>query len=56
MKPMFATFAAGTLVVLGILIAVLGFLAGGSMPFVIVGLVAVFAGGLLGLLDRRVAH
>lgn len=53
---MVTNLAAGTLVVLGILIAVLGFLAGGSMPFVIVGLVAVFAGGLLGMLERRGAH
>jgi hypothetical protein len=53
---MFTSFAAGTLIVLGVLIAVLGFLGGGSMPFVITGLVAVFAGGLLGLVDRRSAR
>jgi hypothetical protein len=53
---MFTGFAAGTLIVLGILITVLGFLGGGSMPFVVVGLTAVFAAGLLGLLERRSAH
>jgi hypothetical protein len=53
---MFTSFAAGTLVVLGILITVLGFLAGGSLPFVIIGLTAVFAAGLLGLLERRSAR
>jgi hypothetical protein len=45
--------AAGALVVLGILIAVLGLLAAGDMIVVVAGLASVFAGGLLGLLGRR---
>jgi hypothetical protein len=41
------------LVFLGTIITVLGFLAGGSLPFVIVGLVAIFAGGVLQILGTR---
>lgn len=52
---MFANFAAAALITLGIFFAVVGFFAGGEMPFVILGLVAIFAGGLLGLLERRLA-
>ncbi|HEX7347003.1 MAG TPA: hypothetical protein VF253_09435 [Candidatus Limnocylindrales bacterium] len=50
---MFTSFAAGTLIVLGVLIAVLGFLAGGRIDFVGLGLGAILAAGILGLLERR---
>lgn len=52
---MVTNFAAGTLVVLGVLFSVLGLFAGGRLDFVIVGLAAVAAGGILGLIGRRVA-
>jgi hypothetical protein len=51
---MYASFAAGTLIVLGVLITVLGFLGAGSMAWVGVGLGAIFAGGVLSLFERRV--
>ncbi|HEU5324718.1 MAG TPA: hypothetical protein VFV59_02440 [Candidatus Limnocylindria bacterium] len=50
---MVTDFAAGTLIVLGVLIAVLGLFAAGDLVFVLAGLASVFAGGLLGLLGRR---
>ncbi len=53
---MFTNFAAGTLIVLGVLLAVLGLLAAGEMTVVVIGLASVLAGGVLGLADRRVAH
>ncbi len=53
---MLANFASGTLIVLGVLITVLGFLAGGSIAFVLIGLGAVAVGGMLGLLDRRASR
>lgn len=53
---MYASFAAGTLIVLGVLISVLGFLAGGHLAFVALGLAAVFAAGVLSLLERRIAR
>jgi hypothetical protein len=49
-------FAAGTLIVLGVLIAVLGFLGGASMAWVGIGLVSIFGGGLLGLFERRTSR
>lgn len=54
-RSMITSFAAGTLVVLGVLLAVLGLLAAGDMRVVLLGLGAIAVGGLLGLLDRRVA-
>ena len=50
---MFANFAAGTLIVLGAVIAVLGFILGGSIPFVVVGLGAVAVGGLVSAAAKR---
>jgi hypothetical protein len=52
---MFTGLAAGTLIVLGVLITVLGFLLAGSMPAIVIGLLAIFGGGVLGLLERRIA-
>ena len=53
---MYTNFAAGTLIVLGILLSVLGFLAGASVTFVLIGLGSVATGGILGLLERRVTR
>jgi hypothetical protein len=53
---MYASFAAGTLIVLGVLIAVLGFVGGGHLGFVGLGLAAIFGAGVLGLLERRIAR
>lgn len=53
---MLANFASGTLIVLGVLITVLGFLAGGSIAFVLIGLGSVAVGGTIGLLDRRISQ
>lgn len=53
---MVATFAAGALVVLGILIAVLGLFAGGSIIVSSVGLVTIAVGGMLSLLVERGAR
>jgi hypothetical protein len=48
-----ASFAAGTLIVLGVLLTVLGFLAGGSIAFTLIGLGAIGFAGVLSVLDRR---
>jgi hypothetical protein len=49
-------FAAGTLIVLGVLLVVLGVLAGnGNVTFTLIGLGSVVVGGILGLLGRRTA-
>ena len=53
---MTTSFAAGTLIVLGVLITVLGFLGGGSMAWAGIGLASIFGGGILGLLERRTSH
>ena len=53
---MYANFAAATLITLGVVIGVLGFLLAGNLAMVVIGLLAVFAGGLLGLADRRPAR
>jgi hypothetical protein len=53
---MLTNFAAGTLIVLGVLLTVLGVFAGGSVPFTLIGLAAVAVGGVLGLLDRRLTR
>jgi hypothetical protein len=50
---MYASFAAGALIVLGVLITVLGVFAGGSMAWVGIGLAAIFAAGVLSVLERR---
>lgn len=39
---------------LGIVIAVLGFFAAGNIAFVVVGLGAIFAGGVIGVAERFV--
>lgn len=53
---MLTNVAAGTLIVLGVLLTVLGFLAGGgNVTFTLIGLGAVAVGGILGLLGRRTA-
>lgn len=56
MHAMYTSFAAGTLIVLGVLITVLGFLGGGRNEFVGLGLGAIFAAGLLGLVERGIAR
>ena len=53
---MYANFAAGTLIVLGVLLTVLGFLAGGSITFTLIGLGAIGFAGILGILDQRVSR
>jgi uncharacterized membrane protein len=50
---MYANFASGTLIVLGVLLAVLGVLAAGNMIMVVIGLASILAAGLLGVADRR---
>ena len=45
--------ASGALVVLGILLAVLGLFVGGNILLVIIGLVAIFAGGVLQIFMTR---
>jgi hypothetical protein len=45
--------AGGALTVMGVLIAVLGLFAAGSISTVAIGLSAVFAGGVLEALTRR---
>jgi hypothetical protein len=50
---MYTNFAAGTLIVLGVLIAVLGLFAAGEMLVVVVGLASVLAGGMLGAVAGR---
>ena len=50
---MYANFAAGTLIVLGVLITVLGLFAAGEMVVVVVGLAAILAGGMLGAVAAR---
>ena len=49
---MYTNFASGTLIVIGVVIAVLGLL-GGNLVLLVIGLVSVLAGGALGLVDRR---
>ena len=53
---MISSFAAGTLIVLGVLISVLGFLGGAHFDFVGLGLAAIFAAGVLSLLERKLAR
>ena len=53
---MYANLASGTLIVLGVLLTVLGFLAGASVTFVLIGLGSIATGGVIGLLDRRLSH
>ncbi len=50
---MHTNFAAGTLILLGVLITVLGLFAAGDMLIVGVGLAAVLAGGVLGAVAAR---
>lgn len=50
---MYANFAAGTLIVLGILLTLLGLLAAGSMLVVLIGLGSITMAGFLSVLDRR---
>jgi hypothetical protein len=50
------SFAAGTLVVLGAVITVLGFVLAGSIPLVLIGLGAITIAGLLSVLDRRLSR
>ena len=52
---MYTSFASGTLIVLGVVITVLGFLLAANLFMAIVGLVSVLAGGVLGRADRRLA-
>jgi hypothetical protein len=41
------------LVVLGVILAVLGLLAGGSIELTVIGLVAIAAGGVIAVLGQR---
>ena len=50
---MYANFAAGTLIVLGAVIAILGFILAGSLAVIVTGLAAVAVGGLLSAFARR---
>jgi hypothetical protein len=50
---MVANYAAGALVAIGIVIAVLGLFAGGSIVVAGVGLAAIAVGGLLSVLATR---
>jgi hypothetical protein len=50
---MYADFAAGTLIVLGAVIAILGFILAGSLPSVVTGMAAIAVGGLISALARR---
>lgn len=50
---MYANFAAGTLIVLGAVIASLGFILAGSLPTVALGLGAVAVGGVISAVARR---
>ena len=45
--------AAAALVILGVLLAVLGLLVGGGIYLIIVGLVAILAGGVLQVMGSR---
>ncbi|MGH2428646.1 MAG: hypothetical protein ACRDGV_07125 [Candidatus Limnocylindria bacterium] len=50
---MVSTFASGTLVVLGVLFAVLGLLLAGSLEVSGIGLLAILAGGMLAMIQER---
>ena len=50
---MYANFASATLIVLGAVIAVLGFILAGKLVMVVAGLAAIFAGGLLSIAARE---
>ena len=50
---MYANFAAGTLIVLGAVIAILGFILAGSIPLVALGLGSVAVGGMISALAKR---
>ncbi len=52
---MTTSFAAGTLIVLGTLLTVVGLFVGGNLVLMGLGLAAIAVGGMLGLLDRRVS-
>ena len=45
--------AAAALVIVGVLLVVVGILAGGSIPFVALGILALVAGGILQTASRR---
>lgn len=49
----YASFAAATLIVLGVLITVLGFLLAASMLMVVIGLGSVLAGGMLSVANKH---
>ena len=53
---MYASFAAGTLIVLGAVLAVLGMLLAASVGLVLIGLGSVAVGGFISLLDRRLVR
>jgi hypothetical protein len=51
---MLANFAAGALIVLGVVLVVLGvFAGGGNVTFTLIGLGSVVVGGILGVLAQR---
>jgi hypothetical protein len=51
-----AAFASGALVVLGAVFAILGLLLAGSVPLVVIGLLAIFGGGVLSVAAGRVSR
>lgn len=53
---MYANFAAATLIVLGAVIAVLGFILAGNLSMVLVGLGAIAVGGFISAFERRAAR
>ena len=53
---MYANFAAGTLIVLGAVIAVLGFILAGSLPTVALGLGSIAVGGMLSAMAKRTSR
>jgi hypothetical protein len=54
--PVVTSFASGALVVLGILVAVLGLFAAGNIGLTLIGLGTIFAGGVLGVAERRLVR
>lgn len=53
LHAIYANFAAGTLIVLGAVITVLGFVLAASIGLVLIGLGSIATGGFISVLDRR---
>ena len=50
---MYANFASAALIVLGAVVAILGFILAGELIMVAVGLASIFAGGVLAIAGRQ---